>query len=157
MTNIKLPKIFKLDNLDATLDMARKLAAELIDANESHALLLYGAMGAGKTTFIRELGRALGIQEKITSPTFIGLNEYHLHDLSFYHFDLYQVQSGFESLSEIISFNDKKIILAIEWAEKLNPTQMTLLEKNLKILTLEFTLIDDDRREVKLNHVYKKA
>ncbi len=149
--NLKLAGIFKLDNLDATLDLARQLALKLIESNDSCALLFYGGMGAGKTTFIRELALALGIEEKITSPTFIGLNEYHLTGLSFYHFDLYQVQASFEDLSEIMSNKDQKIILAIEWAEKLNPMQLTLLGKNLKTLKLEFNVIDDDKRELQIS------
>jgi tRNA threonylcarbamoyladenosine biosynthesis protein TsaE len=142
-----LVKTFKLNNLEGTLEQARQLALKLIDSNTSYALLLYGGMGAGKTTFIRELGRALGIQEKITSPTFIGLNEYHLDDLNFYHFDLYQVGTSFEDLSEIVSTNNK-IILAIEWAEKLNPNLLSYLENNLSILELKFLVIDDEAREL---------
>ena len=107
-------------------------------------------MGAGKTTFVRELGRALGVQEKITSPTFIGLNEYHLNNLNFYHFDLYQVQTSFEDLSEIVS-GDGKRILAIEWAEKLNPNLLSYLENNLLILELKFLVIDDEARELSIS------
>ena len=141
---------YKLDNLDATLALAQQLALKLLDSSDNYALLLYGDMGAGKTTFIRELGAALGIQEKITSPTFIGLNEYHLSDLSFYHFDLYQVQSGFECLSEIVLAADRKLILAIEWAEKLSPMQLSFLQTHLSIWELKFMIIDDDRRELKI-------
>ncbi len=145
---MKLPDTFKLSNLDATLACAQQLASEISDDN--YALLLYGAMGAGKTTFTRELGKALGIESKITSPTFIGLNEYHLTNLSFYHFDLYQVLASFEDLSEIVSASDRKIILAIEWAEKLSSMQVSLLEKNLKVLRLKFSLIDDEARELSI-------
>lgn len=43
----------------------------------SRVIAFYGSMGAGKTTFIRALCRALGVQEPVTSPTFAIVNEYH--------------------------------------------------------------------------------
>ena len=152
---MKIPNTFKLDNLDTTLKLAYELASTLTDSPDSCALLFYGEMGAGKTTLVRALGTALGIQEKITSPTFIGLNEYHLPELSFYHFDLYQVQTSFEGLSEIMLNGNQKRILAIEWAEKLNPQQLAFLQKYLQTWELSFVIIDDERRELTLTEPNK--
>ena len=53
----------------------------------------YGAMGAGKTTFIKALCRELGSQDNITSPTFALINEYSTaNGFVIYHFDFYRIK-----------------------------------------------------------------
>ena len=54
----------------------------------------YGSMGAGKTTFIKEVCRALGVTEVITSPTFAIVNEYQSDTTGalIYHFDFYRIK-----------------------------------------------------------------
>ena len=69
---------YELTNLEASKSFAVDLAKQLLESKEDTTLLFYAGMGCGKTTLIRELGQALGIQGKITSPTFVGMNEYHL-------------------------------------------------------------------------------
>ena len=88
------------------------------NSSNNICFLFYAPMGAGKTTLIREFGRILGIKENITSQTFVGMNEYHCADFSFYHYDLYQVGIRFEDLAEIFQ-SELRNILVIEWAEKL--------------------------------------
>ncbi len=52
----------------------------------------YGAMGAGKTTFIKALCKALGVTGIVTSPTFALVNEYDAGDSgTVYHFDFYRI------------------------------------------------------------------
>jgi len=82
-------------------------------------ICLEGELGSGKTTFIQGLGRGLGVDGPITSPTFTLVSEYRGKNLTFYHVDLYRV----EGLREIIAsglddlfFGDG--VCAIEWAEK---------------------------------------
>ncbi|MBT6843797.1 MAG: tRNA (adenosine(37)-N6)-threonylcarbamoyltransferase complex ATPase subunit type 1 TsaE [Candidatus Melainabacteria bacterium] len=70
--------MYELTNLEASKSFAVDLAKQLLESKEDTTLLFYAGMGCGKTTLIRELGQALGIQGKITSPTFVGMNEYHL-------------------------------------------------------------------------------
>ena len=54
----------------------------------------YGAMGAGKTTFIKAVCKVLGVDDAVTSPTFAIVNEYRSERLSqpIYHFDFYRVR-----------------------------------------------------------------
>ena len=61
----------------------------------------YGSMGAGKTTFIKAVCEALGVQDVITSPTFAIVNEYSLTTApsnlpllgeALYHFDFYRIK-----------------------------------------------------------------
>lgn len=52
----------------------------------------YGKMGAGKTTFVKAICEALGVEDVITSPTFAIVNEYEANQRSIYHFDFYRIK-----------------------------------------------------------------
>ncbi len=93
-------------------------------------LLLDAEMGAGKTTFTRELLYQLGINRDlpIVSPTFTFMNEYHISDQWFAHLDLYRLEGQF-SLEEFGVFDARKYQgLIIEWpsfSEKTNELTLT--------------------------------
>ena len=85
---------------------------------------LVGDLGAGKTTFSRFFLRALGIEESVTSPTFVIMKSYPLAHPQFtraYHIDCYRLKDPKELL--ILGFadilTDKKNILLIEWADRI--------------------------------------
>ena len=60
---------------------------------EDRVFAFYGAMGAGKTTLIKAICRALGSNDNITSPTFALINEYSTGQQSIiYHFDFYRIK-----------------------------------------------------------------
>ncbi len=66
---------------------------------------LHGPLGAGKTTFVRHLLRALGVTGRIKSPTYAVLEPYELPGLAISHFDFYRfsdarewVDAGFRDL-----------------------------------------------------------
>ena len=61
-------------------------------------LLFQGAMGAGKTTFIKALCRSLGVGDRVSSPTFSLVNEYQAHEGKVFHFDLYRIEEEQEAL-----------------------------------------------------------
>ena len=82
-------------------------------------ITLHGPLGAGKTTFVRHLLRALGVQGRIKSPTFAVLEAYELPGLSISHFDFYRFSdprewedAGFRDI-----FASPGLKLA-EWPEK---------------------------------------
>ncbi len=78
----------------------------------------YGAMGAGKTTLIKAICEALGVEDVITSPTFSIINEYSSERETIYHFDLYRLKRLEEFLDiggEDYLFSGK--LCLIEWPE----------------------------------------
>ncbi len=60
-------------------------------------VLLYGELGAGKTTMVKYLVSALGSKDKTSSPTYGLVNEYRVTDGKFYHIDLYRIHDTAEA------------------------------------------------------------
>jgi tRNA threonylcarbamoyladenosine biosynthesis protein TsaE len=83
-------------------------------------IVLVGEMGAGKTTFVKSLGTALGVQDIIQSPTFSIVNEYQTsNNEKVYHFDFYRL----EKLEEAYDIGYEHYLSSgnycfIEWPEK---------------------------------------
>ena len=75
-------------SLDDTKVLANKFANA---ASDGCFINLFGEIGAGKTAFVRLVAEALDIKEKVTSPSFTILNEYHTGKIPIYHFDLYYI------------------------------------------------------------------
>lgn len=102
------------------------LAAALESCIEGRALIgLVGNLGAGKTTFTKGLAERLGVEETVSSPSFLMLNEYHSGRLSLYHFDLYRMQEDLSASTAAISslkseldeiMNGKEpCVVVVEW------------------------------------------
>lgn len=92
------------------------------DLKPGDILGLIGELGAGKTTFVKGLAKALGITSRVVSPTFVIFKPYHVKDKKFEHLvhvDAYRVEG--EELQDVgieDYFNDGSV-LAIEWADKI--------------------------------------
>jgi tRNA threonylcarbamoyladenosine biosynthesis protein TsaE len=108
--------IYSLDELDA---VAQQVKDEIADCD---VVTFTGSLGAGKTTLIRALGKALGIKQEITSPTFAYVHVYEGPEHKRYaHFDLYRLHTvdefiamGFdEYLADAQAF--------VEWPDVLEP------------------------------------
>lgn len=93
---------------------------ELMD--DSTVFAFYGEMGAGKTTFIAELARALGVSDDLaSSPSFAIVNEYRSDTTCelIYHFDLYRLKNLEEVLDiGIEDYFDSGALCLIEWPER---------------------------------------
>ena len=103
---------------------------------ETLLLALSGDLGAGKTTFVQELAKYLGVVEPVTSPTFTIMKQYELPQGVFdhlIHIDAYRMESEIEArplrLSEILT--TPRTIVCIEWPERI---ASYIPEKAIKIL-----------------------
>ena len=97
-----------------------KLAADFASCLSMPLLMTFsGAIGAGKTCFIRAMLRALGITGAIKSPTFSLVESYQSEHLHIHHFDLYRIQEELEL--DYLGFRDffnEHSICCIEWPER---------------------------------------
>jgi len=110
-----------LPNLESTKKFGQ-IIGQIIQPNT--ILALSGEIGSGKTTLVKAIAKTLAIQETVTSPTFVMMNEYHSGRLPLYHIDLYRLM---DQSSENISFDllapqleevvNTESLIIIEWAE----------------------------------------
>lgn len=97
--------------------LAKKFAEIIKDTGAF--ICLFGDVGAGKTAFTKFVCKYLNVKEKVTSPSFVIINEYKSGDLPVYHFDLYRLEN--EGISTIINeleeYSEGKIVTFVEWAQ----------------------------------------
>ena len=107
----------KVKSLDETKKLAQ-IFASLIN-KKGLFVTLTGDIGAGKTQFIRYVLEYLNVKDKITSPSFVILNEYKSDLCPIYHFDLYRLEEkGLKSIiSELREYSKEGNLTFIEWAE----------------------------------------
>lgn len=104
-----------------SLEDTKKLAQDFASCLDENGLFvtLTGDIGAGKTQFVRYVLEFLNVQDKITSPSFVILNEYKSSLCPIYHFDLYRLEEkGLKSIiSELREYSKIGKLTFIEWAE----------------------------------------
>ena len=84
---------------------------------DGSVIALYGDLGAGKTAFVRGMARGMGLDARVSSPTFTIVNEY-LGTRELYHFDMYRLGSSDELFD--IGWEDylrRGGVCAVEWSE----------------------------------------
>ena len=97
-----------------TEEIGRRFAEKLPGGT---VVAMYGDLGAGKTAFVRGMARGLGLNCRVSSPTFTIVNEY-LGDRELIHFDMYRL-SGADELFDIgwEDYLNRGAICAVEWSE----------------------------------------
>ena len=105
----------QFDELDA---VARRILGE---GRQQPVWLFAGEMGAGKTTLIKALCRALGVVSMVQSPTFSIVNEYTTHEgRPVYHFDCYRLRNEAEALDiGVEEYFDSGNYCFVEWPERI--------------------------------------
>jgi len=99
-----------------TLQIAAKLANNLASGM---IIYLHGPLGAGKTTFTRGFLRALGLLEKVKSPTYTLIESYEINQKKIFHFDLYRLRDAEELIYiGVKDYFTSDSICLIEWPEK---------------------------------------
>lgn len=111
-----------LDSLVETKKLGQKIGNQLSSIKKSQAFIIFldGDLGSGKTTLVKEIILALGVNESVTSPTFTIIEPYFLEDRNIYHMDLYRIESASElSAIGIDEYcKEENSIIFIEWPEK---------------------------------------
>jgi tRNA threonylcarbamoyladenosine biosynthesis protein TsaE len=108
-------------DLNFTLENIDQAATQLLaQTGSDRVFAFHGEMGAGKTTFINALCKALQVKDSISSPTFSIINQYATRDgKTLFHMDLYRLKSEQEAINagvEDCLFSGNTCF--VEWPEK---------------------------------------
>jgi tRNA threonylcarbamoyladenosine biosynthesis protein TsaE len=130
-----------------TLEQTDQIAAQLVQKYATHPVWVFQApMGAGKTTLIAAIGRAMGIQQAMSSPTFSIMNEYEVKGKLIYHMDWYRLESAAEARQAGVEAAMEAADLSlVEWPEK----APNLVPEHAVVFNIEF--IDPDQRRIYTN------
>ena len=124
-----------------------EVALQLLqEAGEEKVWVFKGQMGAGKTTLIKSLAKALQVTDQVSSPTFGIVNEYETYSNGpIFHFDFYRLDDPMEALDiGIEEYFYSENYCWLEWAEKIAPflpdrffhIELSLASETERILTL---------------------
>ena len=132
-------KLYSLNDLAS-------IAEEVIAKAKYKTLLFRGEMGVGKTTLIKEICNVLEVQDRVSSPTFSLVNEYHTATNAIvYHFDFYRITQEEEALDmgieEYLYQNDWCLI---EWPENIE----NLLP--LEAVQIHITILENGQLTIQL-------
>lgn len=144
-------KKLTLSSLEDTKNLGQEIAKEILKRKDKSAFIVFldGDLGTGKTTLVKEIIFALGIKEKVKSPTFTIIEPYELNDKNIYHIDLYRINdpSELEMIGLREYLNESEAIIFIEWPEK----SFGFLKKfNLKI-SLKHSSEKERKCKIELN------
>ena len=121
------------------------VAQKILEQAGSKTLLFYGEMGAGKTTLIKSLVRALGAEDAASSPTFSLVNEYSSPEGPLFHFDFYRIEDETEALDMgIEDYLETAAWKFIEWPQKIEnilgqegqKMEITIISKEKRLLNI---------------------
>jgi len=142
--------VFMKQYLSRNLLDTKKLAIEVANKLKGGEVIgLIGELGAGKTTLVQFLAKALRVKEKVLSPTFVLMKIYKISNnkkqiTNFIHVDAYRLNNGDElksiGLEEYLGRKDSVVV--IEWADKVKE----ILPKGAMIIT--FKESDNERQRI---------
>jgi tRNA threonylcarbamoyladenosine biosynthesis protein TsaE len=114
-----MPLDIKLPDAAASEALGAALAPGVAPGRVLH---LHGDLGAGKTTVVRGVLRALGHEGKVKSPTYTLVEPYALSSLNLYHFDFYRLKNAAEwESSGFREYFGPQAACLVEWPERVGP------------------------------------
>jgi tRNA threonylcarbamoyladenosine biosynthesis protein TsaE len=141
---------YTIYNVEEMENVARDILAALPrGAHKATVLTLSGDLGAGKTTFTQALAKKLGVEGRVTSPTFGIMRSYDTADETFttlIHIDAYRLEGGkdMERLDWKSMLADSTNLIVIEWPERI----ADILPQNT--VRLSFEHINETTRRINL-------
>jgi len=122
---------------------------ELLEKFPSGVVILKGDLAAGKTTFVKEVAKALDVDDEVTSPTF-SLQQ--CYGESIYHYDMYN-----HGLEHFISLGmleelDKNGLHLVEWGD--DELVDILASADIKTITIQITKTTNDTRQYEVDYAY---
>ncbi|MCX8095149.1 MAG: tRNA (adenosine(37)-N6)-threonylcarbamoyltransferase complex ATPase subunit type 1 TsaE [Caldisericia bacterium] len=131
----------KTKSSSETINFGKKLSNCL---KRGDLILIRGELGAGKSTLIKGIGKGIGVNEDVKSPSFIIVNELKGRELILYHIDLYRIEGNeiFElGLNEFLNNG----VVAIEWAEKVYN-----FFEDFDLIDIEIKILSENERNIKI-------
>jgi len=122
---------------------------DVLEKFPSGVVVLKGDLAAGKTTFVKEVAKALGVDDEVTSPTF-SLQQ--CYGESIYHYDMYN-----HGLEHFISLGmleelDKNGLHLVEWGD--DELVDILASADIKTITIQITKTTNDTRQYEVDYAY---
>ncbi|PPK87646.1 tRNA threonylcarbamoyladenosine biosynthesis protein TsaE [Neolewinella xylanilytica] len=131
--------------LDAVPEVAARLLREV---GTDRIYALEGALGAGKTTLVREICRQLGVTDPVSSPTFSIVNTYSSPAGVIYHLDCYRLECVEEAIDagieELLETAESAVF--VEWPAVIEP----LLPDDVVFLRFDHDATDPERRHLQI-------
>lgn len=110
-----MERVYNLKQIDKAVNF-------VLEQAKFKTLIFKAEMGTGKTTLIKQLVKALGCEDEVSSPTFSIVNEYEGFTSTIYHFDLYRIEEETELYDfGIETYLDSDAYIFVEWPELLEP------------------------------------
>ena len=116
---MEIKRTINIKNEEETKEFGLKIGQEAVPGQ---VIGLIGDLGTGKTTLAKYIARGLGVEENISSPTFMIVREYHGGRMPLYHFDVYRIGDP-EELFDIGAdeYFDGDGLCVVEWADMVMP------------------------------------
>ncbi len=151
---MKEEKEFVLKNKEDMLHLVQDLVKNIHESsNLSYLVLLSGELGSGKTTFVQEFTKYLGIESFIKSPTFVLMKSYDVDSRilpnikKIHHIDAYRLvteEAHHLKINELLK--EENVLIFIEWPEQIN------MDNEKSFATVSFIVNDDESRSIKLHY-----
>ena len=143
-----MTETIKTTSVEETEHVGAYLADKLANlrADCKWFICLSGDLGAGKTAFVRGFASVVSNGSRVKSPTYTVVNEYRKGSVPLFHFDLYRLEDGAESL-DAIGFEEyvQSGHCILEWSEYLEEkpedtvyVDIRKADENTRIITLEY-------------------
>lgn len=135
---------------DETISFGKDIVKKYIKEGESVIFALSGELGAGKTQFSKGVGKYLGVEEIVNSPTYTIINEYYYSNKTLAHMDTWRVTDTQEfDRSGLEQHLKKQNIIIIEWADKFFDNIVKLgKEYNTEVIKIKLEYISLEERKI---------